>query len=548
MKRPMLVAVLLCLTGAAAVLAGGAVEAQSQDAAARIRALLDRANQDEDAGRLDEAMRGVKTARAEAERLGDRPLMIDSDLQLGYLRYYRGDMNDALVDLRHAYDSSVAIGDDERRRAALATIGHVYADPRVAQYDRAIEYYRQVLREYEAAHAETNVADTLFNLASTLEQKNDFAAALDGYRRALAAEEKLGRLDQVAYVKRSIGVTLGKLNRPAEALPPLNEALRFFVTAKDPDSEAQVRQSRGIIYRKLGRLDEAIADLEASGVYFAAQKNARFLEKSQDELALAYASAGRWEDAYRARSTHAALQRELADKMREEHTSRLRVQFDAAKKEQENRALLRENAAAERIRKLQTIILILGAFIIAVLVYLAARLVRDSRRMRVMAMTDELTRLPNRRHLLTVADDQLQRTRAGGEPFSLVAFDIDYFKRINDTWGHAAGDLVLQRVAHACRMALRPNDRIGRTGGEEFTVLLPATRAADASVVAERLRAAVEAIDCTDVDPALQVTISLGVTEWTPTDDTLTKIAARADELLYRAKERGRNRVEGAAA
>jgi diguanylate cyclase (GGDEF)-like protein len=168
--------------------------------------------------------------------------------------------------------------------------------------------------------------------------------------------------------------------------------------------------------------------------------------------------------------------------------------------------------------------------------------------MRVMAMTDELTRLPNRRHLLTVADEQLQRTRAGGEPFSLVAFDIDYFKRINDTWGHAAGDLVLQRVAHACRMALRPNDRIGRTGGEEFTVLLPATRATDASVVAERLRAAVEAIDCTDVDPALQVTISLGVTEWTPTDDTLTRIAARADELLYRAKERGRNRVEGAAA
>jgi diguanylate cyclase (GGDEF)-like protein len=540
----MLLAVLLCLAGASA----GVLGAQTQDAGARIRALLDRANQDEDAGRLDEAMRGVKTARAEAERLGDRALMIDSDLQLGYLRYYRGDMNDALVDFRHAYDISVAIGDDDRRRAALANIAHVYADPRVAQYDRAIEYYRQVLPEYEAANAGTNVADTLFNLASTLEQKNDFAAALDGYRRALATEEKLGRLDQVAYVKRSIGVTLGKLNRPAEALPPLNEALRFFMAAKDADSVAQVRQSRGIVYRKLGRINDAIADLEASGAYFAAQKNARFLEKSQDELALAYASAGRWEDAYRARSTHAALQRELADKMREEHTSRLRVQFDAAKKEQENRALLRENAAAERIRKLQTIILILGAFIIAVLAYLAARLVRDSRRMRVMAMTDELTRLPNRRHLLTVADDQLQRTRAGAEPFSLVAFDIDYFKRINDTWGHAAGDLVLQRVAHACRMALRPNDRIGRTGGEEFTVLLPATRATDGSLVAERLRAAVEAIDCTDIDPALQVTISLGVTEWTPTDDTLTKIAARADELLYRAKERGRNRVEGAAA
>jgi diguanylate cyclase (GGDEF)-like protein len=125
-----------------------------------------------------------------------------------------------------------------------------------------------------------------------------------------------------------------------------------------------------------------------------------------------------------------------------------------------------------------------------------------------------------------------------------VAFDIDHFKRINDTWGHAAGDVVLQRIANACRIALRPGDRIGRTGGEEFTLVLPSTRSRDAILVAERLREAVEAIDCTDIDPALRVTISLGVAEWTEADATLARITARADEMLYRAKNRGRNRVE----
>ncbi len=339
-------------------------------------------------------------------------------------------------------------------------------------------------------------------------------------------------------MKRSIGVTLGKLGRNAEALPILDEALRTFVSIGDRDRSMSTRQSRGVVLRRMGNTNAAIADLEATRRWYAEQKNTRFLEKTEDELALAYSAAGRWRDAYEARTRHTVVQRDLAEKLREEHTSRLRVQFDSEKKEQENRALLRDKAAAERIRRLQTVILLLGGAIIAVLGYLMVRLARDKRRMRVMAMTDELTRLPNRRHLLAVAHTELQKD----QPCSLIAFDIDHFKRINDTWGHATGDVVLQRVAHACRSALRPGDAIGRTGGEEFTAVLPLTAGREAVAVAERLRATVETIDCSDVDPSLRVTISLGVAE-RRTGDTLERLAARADEVLYRAKEAGRNRV-----
>jgi diguanylate cyclase (GGDEF)-like protein len=157
-------------------------------------------------------------------------------------------------------------------------------------------------------------------------------------------------------------------------------------------------------------------------------------------------------------------------------------------------------------------------------------------------MTDELTRLPIRRLILAAAEEELQRAEAGGEPFSVLALDIDLFKRINDTWGHAAGDAVLQRVAHACRSALRPGDRLGRTGGEEFTVLLPATAQPAALLVAERLRATVEALDCSDIAPTLHVTISIGAAEWQP-PEPLPRLTARADAVLYRAKGEGRNRV-----
>lgn len=506
------------------------------------RALIKSGQAHEQAGRLVEAERAYERARGTAERAGHRKDLVDALMALGYLQYYRGAMNESLVNLQRAYDIARAAGDEAAQYKVLGYIANVYADTKVGQYDRAIEYYRQLLPHYEASRARENFADTLFNLGSTYERKADLQAALEWYRRALAAEERLGREEEAAFVKRSIGVVLGKLGRYGEALPLLDDALRVFAARGEQDRVMLVRQSRGIVHRRAGNVSAAIADLEATRGWYARQKNTRYLEKTEEELALVYAAAGRWHDAYAARTRHAALQQQLAEQLREEHTSRLRVQFDADRKEQENRALVRENATAARIRRLQTTILLLGAAIIAVLAYLMVRLNRDKRRMRDMAMTDELTRLPNRRHFLAAAEEQLQHARAAQTPFALIAFDIDHFKRINDTWGHAAGDAVLQRVAHACRTALRPNDQIGRTGGEEFMVVLPGASEADAVAVAERLRAAVESIDCADIDPTLRVTISLGVATRT-LEDSLARLSAMADELLYRAKELGRNRV-----
>jgi diguanylate cyclase (GGDEF)-like protein len=197
---------------------------------------------------------------------------------------------------------------------------------------------------------------------------------------------------------------------------------------------------------------------------------------------------------------------------------------------------------------LQRIVILLGAVLIAVLGYLAVRHILNARRFRSLALTDELTRLPNRRRILTLAGDQVRAARQSGTVFSLIGLDIDHFKRINDIYGHDIGDQVLQRVAQTCRAALRQNDRIGRIGGEEFIAVLPRTQPAAALEVAQRLRAAVEALDCADLDPSLRVTISLGVAEWRCLDPDLAAVAKRADDSLYSAKQNGRNRVELSAA
>jgi diguanylate cyclase (GGDEF)-like protein len=405
-----------------------------------------------------------------------------------------------------------------------------------------------VLAGDQAAGAQNNVATAYYNLGSTLEQKGDLNAALGYYRRALDLERKLGDAGEVAECQRAMGALLGKLGRHAEALRSLDDALAYYQREGNAESVARVRLSRAVVLRRLGRPADALRDLDAAAGRFQSARNDRYLERLHGERALVLADLGQWQGAYAERGAQIEVQGALNTKLREQTTSRLRVQFDAEKKEQENRALIRENAYAARIRSLQTAVIALAVAIAGILAFLTIRHLRTARTMRDMALTDELTRLPNRRHLLSVAAERVDGARHGTGPLSVLALDVDHFKRINDTFGHEVGDRVLHRVADTCRAALRRDDTMGRTGGEEFVVVMPDADAKVAVEVAERLRAAVERADWSDLDPALRVTVSVGVTEWHPGDPDFAAVARRADESLYRAKKLGRNRTELAAA
>jgi diguanylate cyclase (GGDEF)-like protein len=159
------------------------------------------------------------------------------------------------------------------------------------------------------------------------------------------------------------------------------------------------------------------------------------------------------------------------------------------------------------------------------------------------AKLDPLTGLLTR----VALDEQLaaaaERSHRAGLPFSVVMLDIDHFKRVNDTWGHEAGDRVLVAVAKAVQGAIRGTDRAVRYGGEEMTVTLPGADKQAARVVAERIRSAVEAQDHTEISPDLRVTVSAGCA-LLPPGQTMTEALAAADKALYRAKDKGRNRVE----
>ncbi|GAA0578630.1 diguanylate cyclase [Halomonas salifodinae] len=169
-------------------------------------------------------------------------------------------------------------------------------------------------------------------------------------------------------------------------------------------------------------------------------------------------------------------------------------------------------------------------------------------RLEKQALTDPLTGLGNRRYLEGQAAMEIARAERSGAPLSLIAIDLDHFKRINDTYGHDVGDLVLQHFAKLARQILRDGDVLCRMGGEEFAVLLPDTNREQALQVAERLREAVATSSAkvgqeATEDGTLAYTASLGVTLVSAGEATLKPAIKRADQGLYAAKEAGRNRT-----
>lgn len=162
-----------------------------------------------------------------------------------------------------------------------------------------------------------------------------------------------------------------------------------------------------------------------------------------------------------------------------------------------------------------------------------------------LATTDALTGLPNRRCFIQSCEDELQRWRRyGGECGTLVMFDLDHFKRVNDTWGHAVGDQVLVQVAGITRQLLRTTDTAGRLGGEEFMILLPSTTLAGARQLAERLRQTIADTPVEGPEDTFNITASLGITLFPAHDtDDLPQAMQRADQALYIAKSSGRNCV-----
>lgn len=499
-------------------------------------------------GKREQAAADYQFAVTEAERLRDTSLLASALLLRGEQRGNDGQYADAIADLKRGFELMVQLGDVANQSYALNAIANLYADSNVKDYEQALQYYRKLLASHQAAGRVQDEATSYFNIAGTLEKMEQLPAAQEAFEQALAIDRKRGVGGDIAYDERALAVVLSKRGLHEQALRLLDHALLQYRNDKNEEGMASVQLSRGAALRRAGRHAQALTDLEAARTYFQQQGNLRYLDKIYEELGLAQAGSGNWREAYAARGEQMRIEQQLQKQLLDERSSRLQVQFRTEQTERNNVALADALAAANTIRHWQYAALGLSVLAIGALGVMVKRQMDHARRMRDLALTDELTRLPNRRHFLELAHQAVAQAQREHAPLAFAALDIDHFKRINDTYGHAVGDVVLQRVSHAARLALRPGDVIGRVGGEEFLVLLRGITLEQAMGAAERIRAAVADVDCADQAPDLKPSISIGVAAYDALAGTLEMICKRADDALYRAKSNGRNRVEAALA
>jgi diguanylate cyclase (GGDEF)-like protein len=431
---------------------------------------------------------------------------------------------------------------------AIAIVYNRMGDPAQAR-----DYFQQSLRALEPMHAVREQAVTLHNLGRAAENLRDLDAARRHYVAALEAARTIDFARGEAYALRGLASLANDAGDGAGALARVEQAESRAGATPDQRLRGQIDLQRGIALRLLGRLAESVRSLEKALAIFGEAGSRNELASTYGALAATHADSGNWKAAYQRESELKAESERLMRLQLDQRFATLKIEFDTAAKDRENAALQREKQAAEvalgleqRANRLQVVVIALAAVLLLALALLAARQRRTSHAMRSLALTDELTGLPNRRDVLNRLRPLLAQPGAGA--CAVLLADLDHFKRINDEHGHLVGDEVLRLVAAQLTDAVRDPVFVGRLGGEEFLVVLPDAELEAARQVAERIRERLAGIDTRRLAPNLPLTVSIGVAVCVPTRDTVSSMLSRADAALYDAKRSGRNRVIALAA
>lgn len=487
--------------------------------------------------------RGLQLSR----RAEDARLIGDGYTFRGGIASLQGDHARALQDFLAAQAVFDRARLARRSETNLLNIGMAYR--RMGLYAEAMGYLRDTEAYARRIDSVPDLYAALMQQGYAFEEQGRGDAAVERFRAALDVAQRSDGIDR-GYAQLGLAHAWLAAGKPTRALEAVADARRELTREGIAGDEPMLDQAEGVAQAALGRHDAAVAAFDRAEPLMRAQQSTRYLALLHQARARSEEALGDPLAALADLRAYSLVSQRLQASADDQRVTLARMQFDAGRRaleharlDLERRRREREIRALERQRPWRWTALGLGAALIAALAALALLQSRESRRLRLLALTDPLTGLANRRGLRRLAEDAFASAQADGRPVSVVLLDLDHFKRVNDQHGHATGDVVLVEATRALADALRPQDRIGRTGGEEFVVILPGTRREDAEVIAERLRVAVAALDVGRVVPGLAVSTSAGVATSRPADDRFDDLLGRADAALYRAKSTGRDRV-----
>lgn len=481
---------------------------------------------------------------------GNEPQLLAESLETrGDILSLLGEQAKAMLDFqraRAAYRQAGISGEVESLVLSLAV-----AYRRMGDVDQARRYFTQALQRMQARSDWEGVASNLIQLGFLHEEAGAPEGALQPFQQALDIATAHRLPDTANSALLGLAEAQINLGQGDAGLRTLERARQGFAARQDGSSEDSLQLLTGQALARQGRHADALAHYRQALPLIKRNGNDRYLAQLYKAQATSLEAMGHAAAALSDYKQYTELQLKLQGKMRLEQGRLLEYEYEIRRGEFENRRLRIDAAskqdqvqALERVRRWQWLTIVLGALLLALLTSLAWRHGRTSRRLSRQSLIDPLTGIANRAAIEAEAIRAIERAPRDGSAVSLLMLDLDHFKAINDRHGHAAGDRVLCATTEAWQALLRGRDPLGRIGGEEFVVVCVDTTLEQAIVVAERLREATAALRFDDIDPQLRVTVSIGVAQSQRTGDTHEGVLARADAALYRAKQRGRDRVE----
>jgi len=502
----------------------------------------------ETAGNNAKARALYEQAVAVAAETHDDEMLAQSLFSRGYLLGLEGEYAAGLGDLKRAQALFEKLNKPMHSLTVLNSIATLYN--RMGDYAQAVYIYSRAFKAQHAAGMQREEAVTLHNLGRAYENLHEWDESRKSFAQSLAVSRQLAYPRGEAYALRGLAAVANATGDPRGALETLARAEALQRQTPDARLRAQIQLARGIAYHELDRLPESIAALEDALEVFRTADAMGELNATYSQLAEVYSRSGNWKAAYERLAQAKETSDRLLNNQLDQRFATLKVEFDTAAKEKENALLMHENeinqqalAQGRSLRHLQAAVILLSVTLVFVLAMLAVHQRRNALRMKYLALTDELTNVPNRRSVLSRLDPLLRDSEAG--TCACLIIDVDHFKKINDQFGHPTGDEVLKAVAAAVRELIQEPAFFGRLGGEEFLIVLPRMDMSGAREAAERFREAIMAIDTSRWCPDnRRVTVSIGCSVSNPGADTPSTMLKRADFALYAAKRNGRNCVE----
>ena len=481
---------------------------------------------------------------------GNEPQLLAESLETrGDILSLLGEQAKAMLDFQRARAAYRQAGIPGEVESLVLSIAVAYR--RMGDAGQARRYFTQALQRMQARSDWEGVATNMIQLGFLQEEAGAPERAVRPFKQALDIAIAHRLPDTANSALLGLAEAQINLGQGDAGLRTLDRARQGFAARQDGSSEDSLQLLTGQALARQGRHADALAHYRQALPLIKRNGNERYLANVYKAQATSLEAMGHLGAALSDYKQYTELQLRLQGKMRMEQSRLLEYEYEIRRGEFENRRLRSEAAtkqeqvhALERVRQWQWLTIVLGGLLLALLTSLAWRHGRTSRRLSRQSLIDPLTGIANRAAIEAEAIRAIEGAPRTGGAVSLLMLDLDHFKAINDRHGHAAGDRVLCATTEAWQALLRGRDPLGRIGGEEFVVVCADTTLEQAIVVAERLREATTALRFDDIDPALRVTVSIGVAQSQRSGDTHEDVLARADAALYRAKQRGRDRVE----